>query len=408
MTDDSIRATAEAARAPRAMAVSTLVSLGALTLLGPFTTDAFLPALPQIADELHVGSAEALLALSGITVGIAIGMLFIGPISDGVGRRRPLLIGSTAMAVSALGAAAAPNLVILVAWCVAMGLSVSIGMVLGRAVVSDTVDGPRLVSTFAILGTLTSVGPVISPIAGVAVMTLWGWRAIFVTLAVMSALVLLALLTTVPESLPPGRRQRRTLRSFPRNAVTAFRSRPYLAGATVIWFGFIVMWAYISGSAFIIQSVLGMSAVEYSVDFGVNGIGLILAGIMTARLSHRMRSHDIVAIGLGLQAVAAVALIVAIATGMFSPWVVFPAFFLIASSLGFIFGPATEIALRELRHVAGTALAVLGVVQFAFAGAVSPLVASGGSGNPVPFAAVIGTGSALAWIAWGAFRSAAR
>lgn len=396
------------APAVRGLAPSALITLGALTTLGPFSTDAFLPALPRMADELAAANGQVQLTLTGVTVGMALGQLFAGPLSDGVGRRRPLLVGSVAMAASAVGAALAPNLAVLVAWCVAMGLAASCGMVLSRAVVSDRVEGPALVSSYALLGTLTSIGPIASPIVGVVVLTLFGWRAIFVTLGLLAAACFVALAFAVPESLALGRRIPHPLRSLPRNTMTALRSPTYLGAATVIWFAFAAMFAYIAGSAFMVQSVLGLSPFAYSITFGVNGVGLILAGILTARLSGRMNAHDVIAIGLGMQGVAAVVILVTALTGTVSVWTLLPALFLIASSMGIIFGPATTISLHGLRHVAGTALAVIGSVQFVGAAIVSPLVEIDGPHNPVPFGVVIAVCVALGWASWAVFRPAAR
>ncbi|MFT4228913.1 MAG: multidrug effflux MFS transporter [Microbacterium sp.] len=396
------------AQAGRGLAASALVTMGALTMLGPYSTDAFLPALPQISVEFAVSGGSAQLALTGITIGMAVGQLFAGPLSDGWGRRGPLLAGSAAMALASVGAALADSMLALVIWCSAIGLSASFGGVVSRAVVSDSVTGPRLVSAYAVLGTLVGIGPVISPTIGVVLMTVWGWRGIFVALAVMAAACLVALVFAVPESLPAPRRVQHPLRSLPRNTVVAVRKPTYLSGAGHMCFGFAVMFAYIAGSSFLVQSVLGLSAAVYAVMFGLNGVGLILAGIITARLSRRRKAHDIIAIGLTMQATAAVLVLTTALTGTVSAWTLFPALTLIAASMGFVFGPSTSIALHGLQHVAGTALAVAGTVQFVFAGIVAPLVAIGGERNPVPFAVIVAIGTALGWACWAAFRPAAR
>jgi len=394
--------------AASAIGLPLLVALGLLSMLGPFSTDAFLPALPTMAGELHAGNGQVQLSLTGVTLGMAFGQLLAGPLSDGIGRRMPFLIGSTAMTLAAVGAAVSPSLLVLVVCCAAMGLGASFGMVIGRAVVSDLADGPVMTRAFALMGTLIGLGPVLSPIFGVAVMWLWGWRAIFAGLGLLAAFGLALVAMLVPESLPVERRLDHAFRTLPRNALTALRSRTYLGGATVIWFGFVTQFAYIAASAFLVQSVLGLSPLVYAITFGVNGVGLIGAGLLTARLARSWSDRALMALGIGVQATGAAVVLVTALTGTVSAATLLPALFLIACSMGLVFGPATSFALQGLRHVSGTALAVIGSVQFLGAGLVSPLVEIGGDQNPVPFAVVVSIGVALAFAGWAIFTRPAR
>ncbi len=387
-----------------AVGVPLLVALGALTMMGPFGTDAYLPALPTMAGDLDAGNGQVQLALTGFTLGMALGQLFTGPLSDGIGRRVPLLIGSAVMAIAGIGAAFAPDLPVLVCCCAAMGLGAYFGMVITRAVLSDLAEGAVLTRSFALLGTLTGLGPVLSPIFGVAVMALWGWRAIYLGLAVLSAICFLLVALLVPESLPAQRRVANALRALPRNTAAAFRSRTYLGGAIIIWFAFAGQFAYIAASAFLIQSVLGVSPLGYSIVFGINGAGLILAGLVTARLSGRWRERSIIALGLSIEGAGALVVLVTVLTGTVSAVTMLPALFLIGCSVGLVFGPSTTYALQGLRHAAGSALAVIGAVQFVGAGIVSPLVEIAGDRNPLPFAIVVSVAVVLAWTGWLVFR----
>lgn len=386
------------------VAAPVLIALGALTILGPLGTDAYLPALPTMADELGAAPSMIQLCLTGFTLGMALGQLFAGPLSDGAGRRRPLLLGSAATALASAGSAFAPNLIVLVACCAAMGLGASFGLVVSRAVLSDLVDGPALTRSYALLGTLTALGPIIGPIAGVALLYGFGWRGVFVGLAVFAGLCLAAVALLVRESLPVQRRIPHAFRSLPRNTAAAFRSRTYLGGATVIWFAFGGLFAYIAASPFLIQDVLGLSPFAYSVIFGINGAGLVVGGILTARLSARWSERALMALGLGLEGLGAFIVLVCSLTGTLSAWTLLPALFLIASCMGFVFGPGTSYALHGLHHIAGTALAVIGAVQFVGAGLVAPLVELGGDQDPLPFAIVVTVCVGLAWIGWAVFR----
>lgn len=358
-----------------------------------------------MADDLGAAPGTIQLCLTGFTLGMALGQLFAGPLSDGAGRRGPMLIGSTVATLAAVAGAFAPNLTLLVACCAAMGIGASFGLVVSRAVLADMVDGPALTRSYALLGTLTALGPIISPIIGVALLYLFGWRGIFVALAVLAALCFVAVTIFVPESLPRERRLSRSLRTLPRNALVAFRSRTYLGGATVLWFGFAGLFAYIAASPFLIQGVLGLSPLAYSIIFGVNGVGLVLGGIITARLSKKWSERTIMTLGLGLESLGALIVLVCTLSGVLSAWTLLPALFLIASCMGFLFGPGTSYALHGLRHVAGTALAIIGAVQFVGAGIVSPLVELNGDQDPLPFALVVSACVALAWVGWIVFRT---
>ncbi|MFV0372952.1 multidrug effflux MFS transporter [Microbacterium sp.] len=382
------------------LAAPLLIALGALTMMGPFGTDAFLPAFPVMAEALDAGNGQVQLTLTGFTLGMALGQLFTGPLSDGTGRRRPLLVGMSAMAVAGVGAAFADTLVVLVLCCAAMGLGASFGMVISRAVVSDLAEGAQLTRSFALLGTLTSLGPILSPIFGVAVMALWGWRAIFVGLGVLAAICVVLVALLVPETHPAERRLAHPLRGMPRNLAAAVRSRTYVGGALVLVFAFAGQFAYIAGSPFLLQSILGLSPLAYSIVFGINGIGLILTGLLTARLSRRWSERRLIALGLCLEAAGAAIVLVTALTGTVTAVTLLPALLLICASMGLILGPASSYALHGLRHVAGTALAVIGAAQFFGAGLVAPLVEIGGDQNPFPFAIVVAVAVGAAWVAW--------
>lgn len=397
-TTDAVRAAAPTLAAPM------LIALGALTMLGPFGTDAFLPALPVMADALNAHGGRVQLSLTGFTLGMAFGQLIAGPLGDGIGRRGPLLVGSAIMAVGGVGASFSPDLVVLVVCCAVMGLGASFGMVLSRAVLSDLAEGPQLTRSFALLGTLTSLGPILSPIFGVAVMALWGWRAIFVGLGVLAAICLVLVAVLVPETHPAALRVRHPFRSLPRNVATALRSRTYLGGALVLVFGFAAQFSYIAGSPFLLQSILGLSPLWYSIVFGINGVGMILAGLLAARLAGRWSERRILALGLGTQAAGAAVVLATVLAGAVTVFTLLPALLLIGSSMGLVMGPASSYALHGLRHVAGTALAVIGAAQFVGAGIVSPLVEIGGNKNPLPFAIVVSVSVACAWLAWLASR----
>ncbi|MFT4210331.1 MAG: Bcr/CflA family efflux MFS transporter [Microbacterium sp.] len=382
--------------------IAPLLTLGAVATLGPLGTDAFLPALPDMGRDLDVAAATVQLTLSAYTVGMAAGQLVAGPLSDMVGRRLPLRAGLSLMAVGAWSAAFSVDATMLVACCAAMGVGASFSTVTGRAVISDRVDRARLARTYAMLGTLTSLGPILGPLAGVALSSVWGWRSIFITLGLLAAACLVSCIVGIPESLRRSSRDTAALRALPRRVGRALRSRAYARGATVIWFGFGGMFAYVASSSFLLQETLGMSGLTYAGAYALNGIALICAGLLSARLLRRLRPQVVMALGLAVESTGALLMVVALVSGAITPALVLPALTLIACSMGFLFGPAMAYGLRDLRDAAGTALGLLGTVQFLIAGIVAAIAASGTV--VVSFTATVTVSLVIAWSGWLLFR----
>lgn len=351
-----------------------LTSLGLIGMLGPFGTDVYLPALPAMAQNLRVSSAHIELTLSAFTLGMAIGQFFLGALSDRFGRRVVLLLGGTLMTIAAAVGAAAPTAEMLIALCFFMGVFGSAGTVNGRAVVADLSHGNAATRPFAILGLTISVAPIIGPLGGTALMALGGWRAIFVGLAIFAAIATLSIAIFVPESLAYSARHRGGLKTTLVNSKRILTNRAYLTYAVVIWFGFGTMFAYISSSSFIVQNNLHLPASGYALIFGVNGCGVILSSFITALIAKRTHPRRILLTGVVCQIVVILALVTIVLTHTVAIWTVWPTLFLLATSIGFILGPATALAMAEVRFASGTALALMGSVQFIFAGIAATLI----------------------------------
>lgn len=351
-----------------------LFALGFMGMLGPFGTDTYLPAFPAMARDLRVTPAHVEVTLSAFTIGMAVGQFVLGSLSDRLGRRIVLLGGGSLITVASLAAAFAPNVEVLIFLCFVMGLMAAAGIVGGRAVVADLTSGPSATRPFAILGMTVSIGPIIGPIGGALLMGLGGWRTIFFGLAIFAALATIGIFLFVPESLPVDKRHPGGLSTTVRNAARILTTRSYLSYAVVIWFGFGMMFAYISSSSFIVQNNLGLSASAYASVFGFNGVGIIVTSFLSARLVKRVAPRRILLVGVAMQGVAALALITITATGSVTPFTVLPAMFILATSMGFVFGPATALAMVDVRFASGTALAMMGSLQFLAAAISATLV----------------------------------
>lgn len=385
-----------------------LVLLGAVGGIGLIGTNAFLPALPTMAEELDSTPSGVLLALTGFTGGMAAGQVVAGPLSDAVGRRRPVLIGATGMTLAAAGAAVAPTVPWVILSCAVMGLFSAVGSVVSRATVSDLAEGASLTRAYAWLSTLPGIGPVLGPVVGVALLLAFGWRGIFFGLAVAGAACVLATLLVLPESHPPAQRATGDVRRLAGDIATIFRSRAFLGSATIIWLVFIALFAYISASSFIMQSTLGFSVIGYTVAFAVNGIAMILAAAAAARLSARIGGRALAAVGISLLSSGAACVLIASAMTEPAASLLLPGMLLIAASWSFTAGPCTAAALVDLRHASGTALAVIGSLQFLFAGLIAPLQGVAGGDEVVPFAIIATSCALLAWVVWLVLRPAGR
>ena len=388
------------AGAPAVLTVGLLAMIGWLAIMGPFGTDTYLPALPQIAADLGTRASLVQLLLTAYTIGLALGQLILGPLSDRFGRRRLILGGAALLSLGSVISALAPNIAVLIGACLVMGLGSASGQVIGRSIVADLAEGRQATRAYATIGLVSGLGPILGPLGGVLALTLFGWRGIFWALAVLAAAAAVTAFFVIPETLAPERRHAGGFRSMLSTAGLVLRDRTYLFNAAMLWFGFGMMFAYISSSSFIVQNILGFSETQYALVFGANGVGLVLSGVTTAALAKRVSGRRLQSVGVTFYLVAGSILCVDVWTNTVTPVSVLPALFLIASAAGFVFGPSTARALTNVRHVSGTALALLGCFQFVMAGIASPLVGVAGVDSIAPLAFLGSTFAVLVLIAF--------
>lgn len=388
--------------------LAVLIVLGGLGAIGPLGTDLYLSALPIMTKDLHTSAAWTQLTLASFTIGLALGQLVLGALSDRFGRRGILLIGSAVMVISCVLSATAPTIELLILWRAVSGASAAAGLVVGRAVATDLTSGAATTRVFSLLGLITGIGPIVGPIIGAVILEWADWRMIFWVLTGLGAVLLVGVAVFISESLPSERRHSGGLGELMRTAGGILRHRGFLFHAAILWFGFGAIFAYISASPFVVQNMLGFSATEYTLIFGVNGLGLMVTGSLSTVLASRIRPGTLTAIGLSMLLAGSVALSVIAMTDSVSPFTVLPALFVMASSMGFVFGPATALAISGVRHASGTAFALIGCLQFALAGLAAPLVGIAGEHSIVPLAVVATTCSVIAMaalIAGRAYRS---
>jgi MFS transporter, DHA1 family, multidrug resistance protein len=387
------------AEKPRGGLARTVV-LGSLTAAAPLSIDTYLPALPAIAVELEASASLVALTLTACVVGLAVGQLVAGPLSDVLGRRRPMIVGAVGFVVGSAACAAAPDVATLVALRLAQGLFGAVGIVLARAVVRDLYEGPAAARAFAALMLVSGVAPIVAPVLGGQLLRLTSWRGVFVVLAALGAVVLVGVLLAVPETLPPDRRRTGGWRTTRHAFGVLLADARVLACVAAAGFGFAAMFAYISGSTFVLQGLYGLSPQEFSGVFAVNSVGIVSAVQLSGRLvgAEKVRPQRMVPLGLVI-AVVGSATVLAGALGL-GVWGVVVGLFVTVCGVGTALPAATTLSLADHPEHAGSASALLGTAQFIVGGFSAPLVGLGGGATALPMGLTMTGATAIALVAF--------
>jgi DHA1 family bicyclomycin/chloramphenicol resistance-like MFS transporter len=361
----------------------TVVVLGLLTMFGPLSLDLYLPALPQLADDLATSASAAQLSITACLVGLALGQLVAGPLSDRLGRRRPLMVGLLAYLFASIACALAPSVEVLVALRFIQGLAGAAGIVISRAIARDLYSGRALMIFFSRLLLIAGLAPVIAPILGGQLSRIMDWRGSFLVLAGFGAVLLLAGWFGIRETLPP---QRRVVGGFGRTLHdynTLVHDRFFVGCALSSGLAGASMFAYIAGSTFVLQRIYGMSPQGFSLIFGCISLGLVAAAQGGARLALVWPLTRVLALGLAINLTGATALLITVISGL-------PLAALIGSlvvmvcAVGVIFPTANALAMAGYPDLAGTASSLQGLSQFVFGAIAAPLVGIAGEHTAVP------------------------
>lgn len=365
------------------------IILGILTAFGPLSIDMYLPGLPSIAGDFGVETADAQQTLSAFFIGLAVGQLIYGPISDRLGRRRPLLFGCALYAVACLGCVLAPSLNALIVLRLAMAFGACAGMVITRSVVRDLFDERESARMYSMLVLVMGLAPILAPLIGGQLLLYWGWRTIFVVLSGFGLLCFALVLFGLPESLPAERRTRKTVGAILRSYGGLLGDGRYMGYIIAGGLASAAMFAYISGSPFVFIELNGVPPERFGLLFGINSIGLIAASQLNRWLLERYRGSQILVSAVTVTAVSSLLLVVSAATGIGGfPGMLFVLFFCIAST-GLVGPNTTAGAMAPYARQAGSASAMLGAVQFGLGATASALVGVLFNGTAVPMAATI-------------------
>jgi DHA1 family bicyclomycin/chloramphenicol resistance-like MFS transporter len=366
-----------------------LLILGAMSFFGPLCIDLYLPALPAISRDLHSSESGVQASLTACLIGIAAGQILVGTISDRVGRRQPLLIGLCGFILASAGCAFAPNILALIVLRFLQGVAGSAGVVICRAVARDLYSGSTAARFYSMLMTVTALGPIVAPQIGAGVLHFGSWRLVFVAFVVSGAILLAVAFFLVPETLAPERRHTGNGWAILRGMREVGSNKGFLISASGAALATGAIFAYISGSSFVLEEQHGLSPSQYGLVFGLNAVGLLSFSQIGARIVGRFGPARLLSIGLGGFTIAAGGLLVFVITGWFGLAGILVCLFLVMSSNGFVLPNATALAINDFPHAAGTASALLGVSTYMTGAIIAPLVGIGGGANTALSMAII-------------------
>ncbi|WP_286058974.1 Bcr/CflA family efflux MFS transporter [Bacillus mojavensis] len=349
--------------------------LGMLAILGPLNIDMYLPSFPDIADDLSASASLVQLSLTACLIGLTIGQVIVGPVSDAQGRRKPLLICIFLFALSSLFCALSPNITTLVAARFLQGITASAGLVLSRAIVRDVFTGRELSKFFSLLMVITAVAPMIAPMTGGALLLLpfATWHTIFHFLTIIGFVLVLIIALKLKETLPPEKRIPSSIGTSVRTMGSLLKDRSFMGYALTVGFIHGGSFAYVSGTPFVYQDIYGVSPQVFSILFGINGLAIITGSFVIGRFGGIIHEKSLLRMAVITAMIAtAVLLTMTMIHGPLAALVI--SIFVYMITIGMVLTSTFTLAMEKQGHRAGSASALLGMLPLLLGSIVSPLV----------------------------------
>lgn len=366
--------------------------LGVLAAIGPFVMDLYLPALPSVVTYFDTSMPTVQLSLTSCMVGLAVGQLIIGPLSDKYGRKMPLLICITLFALSGIGIVMAENMQTLISFRFLQGISSAGGVVIARAAAADLYEGPEMARFFALLMSVNGVAPIIAPVIGSLLLEITDWRGIFAFQAGFGILLFIACLR-FQESLNINKRHDGEIVSSYMNYFAIIKNGPFMLLTGVLSFMTAGLVAYIAASPFIFQEHYQLSTMAFSLIFSFNAAGFAIGAYIASKISQKAG----VKFGILSSVIIGIALYILVMTnGNF--WLVELCLFIYGFNYGVLAPGVSSLAIAMERQYAGSASAVVGFFPFLMGAIVSPLVGIGDTFISTGFIMFVST--LLALLTW--------
>lgn len=365
-----------------------IVALGALVALGPFTVDLYLPSFPAVAHDFSASDAAVQLTLTATSIGFAVGQLLVGPLSDKIGRRTPLLIATAVHVIASLGVAFAPSVEWLTVLRVLQGIGAAGGGVVAMATVRDLFGGLPLVRMLSRMALVSGLAPILAPVIGSQLLRITDWRGIFIVLAVYGSVVLVVAALLIVETLPKELRGGGVHTTARERYRSLFSDRIFVGVAIIGGMVFSALFAYLSSSSFLLQDVFHLNAQQFGLIFGINSIGVVFGSQASSRIVRRVAPQWVLAVTLPVMTTGAIVIAVLAANGGGLFAVLIPLWVILAGC-GFCFPLVQVLALAHHGEEAGTAASLLGAANFGLAGLISPIVGVLGISTALPMAEVM-------------------
>ncbi|MCH4460117.1 multidrug effflux MFS transporter [Staphylococcus haemolyticus] len=365
-----------------------IIILGALTAIGALSIDMFLPGLPELKNDFNTTTANAQLTLSLFMIGLGLGNLFVGPISDSIGRKKPLVISMIIFALASLGIVFVENIWIMVFLRFIQGFTGGAGAVISRAIASDMYRGNELTKFLALLMLVNGVAPVIAPALGGLILSFAVWRMVFVILTLFGVLMVLGSLFKVPESLSIENRDSSGVNVIFSNFKSLLTTPRFVLPMLIQGVTFIMLFSYISASPFLVQKIYGVSPLHFSWMFAGVGITLIIASQIAGKLVDYFHPQVLLRAFTIIQIFGVVIVSLTLINHWHFALLVIGFIVLVApvtgvATLGF------SIAMEERTTGSGSASSLLGLLQSLLGGLVTPLVNLKGEYNSMPYIIII-------------------
>ena len=372
--------------AAAAVSTSLVLTLALQSAVPPFATDMYTPAFPQVTADLATSASLVGLTLTTFFLGMALGQLLGGPLSDQRGRRMPMIVGGLICTLGAVGCALAPSIWFLIVFRVVQGFGGGLAAVVARAVVVDVAKGDLLAKVMSIMMALGGLAPMVAPVVGGAVLTLGGtWRTVFWCPGRLRVADDDHRHRVRARVAARERRHGGGLRQFASGLSQVVRIRLFVGYMLTAALSGFTMMAYIANSSYVLQEQKGLQPMPFALFFASTALAQVLLSIVNAKIvGRRFRPRTLIGFGLTLATVAVAALTVGV-FALDTPLLLTCAGFLVLMAVqAFIFGNASALAAAQAPHVAGAASAVLGVAQAVAMAISAPLASSGGGVTAVP------------------------
>lgn len=369
--------------------------LGTLSAFGPLSIDMYVSALPSIQKQLHSSASSAQLTITACLIGLALGQIFIGPLSDRIGRKRPTLISLILFTLASFAIAFVTNIWLFIFFRLIQGLSGSVSLATSKAMCSDLYEGQEFIHYYYLLMAVNSVFPVFAPSLGGLFLLFGSWRLIFIALGIISISLFIAVYF-FDETLSKDNAQK--AKSFP-SFKGIIHNKRFLYFALVSCFMTGALFAYIAGSSFMLQDFFGISAVTFSLIYTINGIGQVLFTWLGGKLALKFSENKLLLISILLSICSSIWLLLTLFLPQKLILVIIP-LFLIVSLVGIGNPIGSGLAIQQERQFAGTASAIIGLIQYLIGGLISPLVGIGSTHSYVSMAIIIFICEFVALICW--------